>query len=344
MLPVWSVKGIRAKLKTVSGPRAHDVSLQLCEMLPLAAVAETNNVTGAVRDDRCFLIDISSVRGCMYFWSLLCMPDARGAASEQLDLECVFDSSDSEAEAPEGVVASDRARRGRPRLEDSASLGHQFVEWVQGFVHSRGQFRVSDQHRVCETCEVFGAPLRLIAKNAQDMDWDLSHSGIYNLFAPPRDNATRSACRGLIYARPAAAEAKEKAFHPRGRFSSVMVRYAEDLGDILLKSGICKVRRYHVDGMANTPTWIPARRGGKVGFFLRRAGTPSLSIADYDFPLAERTTLSLYGWVRSEFAASSQRVRSEFAGSSQRVRSEFVASSYITHALLAYAGHMRYAV
>ena len=63
MLPVWSVKGIRAELKTVSGPRAKDVSLQLCEMLPLAAVAETNDVTGAVRDDRCFLIDISSVRG-----------------------------------------------------------------------------------------------------------------------------------------------------------------------------------------------------------------------------------------------------------------------------------------
>ena len=126
----------------------------------------------------------------------------------------------------------------------------------------------------------------------------MSHSGIYDLFAPPRDNATRSACRGFIDARPAAAEAKEKALHPRGRFSSLMVRYAEDLGDILLKSGICKVRRYHGDGMANAPTWIPARRGGKVGFLLRKAGTASLTIADHDFPLAERTTLSLSGWVQ----------------------------------------------
>ena len=203
---------------------------------------------------------------------------------EQLDIPCISDPIDCEETGQQGGFASESSHRGRPRLEESSALGKDFLEWVRAFVHSRGQFRVSDQHRVSETCDVFGAPLRLIAKKAQEMGWEVSYSGIYNLFAPPRDNATRSACRGLIDARPAAAEAKEKAFHPRGRFSSVMVKYAEDFGDSVDRSGVCKVRRYHGDGMANTPIWIPARRGGKVGFLLRQEGTPSLSIADHDFP------------------------------------------------------------
>ena len=59
------------------------------------------------------------------------------------------------------------------------------------------------------------------------------------------------------------------------------------------------VRRYHSDGMAITPIGFPARGRGKDGFLLRKEDAPSLSIADHDLPLAERTTLALCGWVQS---------------------------------------------
>ena len=128
----------------------------------------------------------------------------------------------------------------------------------------------------------------------------MSHSGIYNLCAKPRHNAKRNRCRGFLDARPGRVERKEKSWHPRGSFSSHKVKLAKDFVELAEKTGRAKVRRYHGDAMAKTPVWIPARRGGKVGFMMRGEKapsrvTPSIKVADHDFPLDKRTTLALTG-------------------------------------------------
>ena len=315
ILPVWTITCIRAELDTVAAATFKDVSKQLCEMLPVISVEE--RYEGGGRPPSGFLIDIASAQGGLYFWSLLGVSassedegldqlklQADGEVDSLLDMDA-GNGSDGSADPSVQDETQDRTGAGRPRLEDSSKYGELFVDWVRSFVHSKGQMRLSDQHRVCDTCEVFGAPLRLIAEKATEMGWPVSRTGIYNLFKAPRDNSTSSRCRGVVDARPTSVEPKEKAFHVRGRFSTVKVKYAEDFIDIVASLGICKVRRYHGDGMASTPMWIPARKGGKVGFTLARRNQEgkkmaSIAVADHDFPLGPRMLLNLSGWMQCD--------------------------------------------
>ena len=86
-------------------------------------------------------------------------------------------------------------------------------------------------------------------------------------------------------------------------FSSVKVKYACDFTDLAAKSRVAITRRYHGDAMCTVPLWVPARRGGRLGFVIRHKDetgrrNPSITVGDHDFLLASRATLSLSGWVR----------------------------------------------
>ena len=53
------------------------------------------------------------------------------------------------------------------------------------FIHSKGQLKLVDEHRMRDTLDSFGAPLRAIATACKARGWPVSHNGIYNLFCLP---------------------------------------------------------------------------------------------------------------------------------------------------------------
>jgi hypothetical protein len=144
---------------------------------------------------------------------------------------------------------------GRPRLERSRNYGADFINWVRTWVLSKGHMRLKDKDRVSDTCESFGALLQKIAAAAKKEGWLVSRGAIYNLFCAPRKNSIQSACRGVVAARPAGPEPKEKAWHARMAFSTMKVRYTEAFSDLCSLAGLAKTRRYHGDGMASTVLW-----------------------------------------------------------------------------------------
>ena len=107
MLPVWTVGHLRQELGTTSAAKCKDIAFQLCEMFPVVSIVhrrERRDGIGKTLDTSTYLIDISSVEGCMYLWSLLCN-DAGNGESEQIEMH--VDGQDSDVEVP---VQKKRAR------------------------------------------------------------------------------------------------------------------------------------------------------------------------------------------------------------------------------------------
>ena len=334
VLPVWSLKDLRREVGASRNASAKDVSKQLVELLPLVAVVQSHDGARRPAEGSMYLIDISDRRGALYLHSLLDVDEVHKSDVDQLNIELPGSEDGDEAPALEEdsdeMLAPEegadeqalptRKGPGKPKLEDSARYGDEFVRFVQNFALSRGQMKMSDHHRVSDALQIFGASTRAVAKKATEAGFPVSHSGIYNMYAAPRQNKDginygfRSKCRGIIDARPALMQKTVRQFHVRSSFSSRMVNLATDTMDLCASTGIALVRRYHGDQMATTPLWIPARSHGKVGFIMRRktaAGIvrPSLEVADHDFPLDARTSLSLSGWVRCELSDAASDAR-----------------------------------
>ena len=94
---------------------------------------------------------------------------------------------------------------GGPKLESQPGL----VDIILQYVRSRGQLSVQDHMRVRDTVETFGAPLNDIVRACRKHGFNVSRSGVYNVFMPPRKNASASSCQSILPIRPTLAVATE---------------------------------------------------------------------------------------------------------------------------------------
>ena len=119
--------------------------------------------------------------------------------------------------------------------------------------------------RVRDTVEAFGAPLNDIVRACRERGFNVSRSGVYNLFLPPRKNSTSSSCRSTLPIRPASVIATEKKWHPRARWSGHQMRLAKEFVHAVHVGRLGHAEQVHVDQMSKTPIWIPAAKRGRVG-------------------------------------------------------------------------------
>jgi hypothetical protein len=142
--------------------------------------------------------------------------------------------------------------------------------------------------------EVYGAPLKSIAKAASQVFGPMSRSGINNLLRAPRSNQVNTNCQGLIDARPARMLAIGKLWHSRRYFSSVLFKYwKEALAMIAADGNNCM--QSHGDDMAAIPTGKLAARSksSPQGFALSSIGFQQV---DHNFPIASGMLINTTGW------------------------------------------------
>ena len=133
---------------------------QLAQHLPVITISMFTRKPLA--DHNVHVLSIPGMRsdGGIYFWSLLCLAEKRFHPDGNLDVVDPADEADMDEEDPP-------ENRGRPRLDSANKYGEAIVEFLRQYIYSKGQMNV-DSHRLRSSTEVYGAPVRHLAKVAAD--------------------------------------------------------------------------------------------------------------------------------------------------------------------------------
>ena len=269
-----------------------DIINQIVEYAPCMCIALRTGAKAETYADAHFLSICSLAdTGSPYFWSLLSYDDQKWAESGMLDVPELQDMSEDVAEAEESIL-------GHRQRAEHTEFGEALVKFVWDFINTRGQGTTSDVHRLRATGEVFGAPVRAIAKAARAKGFQISKSTIWRMLSPKRVNSVGPQ-RGAVEARPAPNRKGVKIWHPRGIFSATLMKFHKQFLTQLCSQGCAKVAQLHVDDMSKTPLYISAtpNRAPK-GFMLKcQDGQPAFDQADHTFPLEQRMLIATGGIV-----------------------------------------------
>ena len=288
------------------GTDCEDIVQQIVSCLPVVAVS----ISSARRSqqDTTFLLPVRHAAFAQAIASLMLMvkegwkPGDEFARVDDTDMQVDApgeeeeDGEDSEASDEEWAAA--REVPGRKTLD--VSRGEDFVKLVEGFVHSRGQIKLSDKGRLRPDREVFGASLDDIVDFLEKTHGiKVSRSGVYNLFMPARSNSQSTLQRGTIRAKVRTIRRTERAWHPACRYASTQLKYCMEFLTNGARNGCFRAATVHGDSMAAVPVWVPARGvNARQRFMLIGEGDGSeVKIADHTFSLAPRMLLRLSGWV-----------------------------------------------